>query len=163
LGVLTLCWNSAANLLLCRTTLVIRLTGFILLFHLFPHSGVKGQPPSNELKFDLSNPGLFAGSTFGEYFQRLYINGDFNQMLAFTSSRTRKEFGDKHLLAYYRQVDFGYSLKLKSKTIDNGIIYLNYLTTINATSRVVRMPVVVERDTVRIYLNEIRHRIFLVE
>jgi hypothetical protein len=123
---------------------------------------VKGQNADAPLAFDLSNPGLFAGTDFGSFFQRLWINQDYGQMVTFTSKKSRRKFGDKQLQDYYRSMDFAYPLQLKSKSIHEDTIYLNYLTNILATSRIVKMPVVVERDTVMLIIESIgqRHLLF---
>lgn len=126
---------------------------------------VKGQNADAPLEFDLTNPGLFAGTDFGNYFQRLYLNQDYTLMLKFTSKKSRKKFSDEQLLSYYRKMEFAYHpLKLKSKSIEGGdTIWLNYITNIQATQRMVRMPVVVERDTVRMLILEINRRSFLID
>jgi len=116
-------------------------------------------------KFDLSNPGLFAGTDFGSFFQRQWINQDYHRMLIFTSKKSRDKFGDKRLLEYYRKMEFAYHpLKLKSKSIEGGdTIWLNYITNIQATRRMVRMPVVIEKDTVRMLILEINRKSFLID
>jgi hypothetical protein len=60
------------------------------------------------------NPVLFYGSTFGEYFQRLHKQGKYTEMLEVTSSETIKKFGRDKLMMFYEQMDFSYTLKLKS-------------------------------------------------
>lgn len=122
---------------------------------------VKGQKVDAPLEFDMSNPGMFAGTDFGRFFQRLYINQDYDRMLNYTSRQSREKYGDMQLLDYYRSMDFAFPLRLKSKAIQGDTIWLNYVTTIGATRTVVRMPVVVEHDTVRIIILSVEMKSFL--
>jgi hypothetical protein len=133
-----------------------RLLTFLLPL-LFPilSTEVKGQNADAPLEFDLTNPGMFAGTDFGRFFQRLYINQDYDRMLIFTSKKSRDKFGDNRLLEYYRKMEFGYPLNIKSKYIQGDTIWLNYLTTIKATRKVVKLPISVEGDTVRVIIQSI--------
>lgn len=105
--------------------------------------------------YDRSNPGMYVGTDFGRFFQRLYMNQDCDQMLIFTSKKSRDKFGDNRFLEYYRKMEFGYLLNIKSKYIKGDTIWLNYLTTIQATRKVVKLPISVEGDTVRVIIQSI--------
>lgn len=98
-----------------------------------------------------NNPVIFFGSSFGEFIQILHKTGNYNKMLEYTSIETRKKFGDSMLVDYYQRVNFSYPLKLKA--YKNNILY--YQTTINATHRTIQVPVVIENDTCRIYLEKL--------
>ena len=103
-----------------------------------------------------ANPVLIYGSSFGEYFQMLYKTGQFEQMLKFTSSGTLDKFGNDAVLGFYKKVDFAYHIKLKSKNEHNGITTLNYEAGIMATRNVLRMDVVVENDTCKLILKDLK-------
>jgi hypothetical protein len=103
-----------------------------------------------------SNPVLIYGSSFGNYFQMLYKTGKYEEMIKFTSSKSVKSFGSKAILELYKKMNFGYTIKLKSKNdLDNGSIMLNYETIITATKGMLRMNVMVENDTTKIILQSI--------
>jgi len=112
--------------------------------------------PTIEKNEDFSNPVLIFGSSFGNYFQTLYKLGKYDKMLIFTSSKSIEKFGKEEILSFYRKMDFAYTIKLKSKTEDVGIIVLNYEAGIMATKHMLRMSVVVENDTCKILLDNIK-------
>lgn len=163
LGVLIFWDFGAANqpqrctFLMIRTPLLIT---FLLFFKFFE---VQGQKSAAAPNLSLSNPGLFYGTDFGNYFQRLYINQDYDRMLSYTSKQSRKKYGDIQLLDYYRSIDFAFPLELKSKSVQGDTIWLNYITNIQATKRMVRVPVVVERDTVRMVILSVKIKSFLID
>lgn len=104
------------------------------------------------VKYDFSNPLLIHGTSFGNYFQVLYKQGKFEEMLNFTSKESLLKYGRKRIEEYYRSTSFGYKIKLNSYLMENGVYILNYQAIINATVCVIRMPVVVENDTSKIIL-----------
>lgn len=132
-----------------------RLIPLSLIFILITNSSVKGQSKDSGLEFDMSNPSMMAGSDLGNLMRRLHVNGNFGDMLKFTSKDSRSRFGDKAIVEYYQQMEFGYTLRLKSKFERDSVIWLTYETTILATVRIVRIPVVVENDTARIRLTNL--------
>ena len=102
-----------------------------------------------------ANPVLIYGTDFGRYFKMLYKTGDFDTMLKFTSQKSIDKFGKENILEYYKQMDFGYDMRLKSKTEKGELIVLNYDAKIVNTTRVVRINVVLENDTSKIVLDNI--------
>jgi hypothetical protein len=92
-----------------------------------------------EVKIDYSWPPLIAGTSFGNLFQQLYKQGDYPTMLKLTSDESITKFSADTILLYYHLMDFGFPLKLKSWTRDSGYFNLNYNSTIQATSIIVRM------------------------
>jgi hypothetical protein len=107
-----------------------------------------------EIKIDYSWPPLIAGTSFGNFFQQLYKQGDYQTMLRFTSDESIIKFGIESILHYYQQMDFGYLLKLKSFTSERGYFILNYNSTIQATNVIVRFRLneVNEGDTAKLIL-----------
>lgn len=103
-----------------------------------------------------SNPALIYGSSFGEYFQTLYKTGQFEQMLKFTSSESIDKFGSEAILNFYRKMDFAYSIKLKSKNENADMTTLNYEAGIMATRSMVRIDVMIENDTCKILLKDLK-------
>lgn len=102
---------------------------------------------------EYSNPVLIQGSDFGSFFQAMYKIGDFEKMLKFTSSESIKEHGSIKIIEAYQSMDFGYKLKLKSKTNNpNGSITLNYNSDVFATNKITRINVIIENDSCKIIL-----------
>jgi hypothetical protein len=118
---------------------------------------------NEEVIIKLDNPALFEGSTFGEFFQVLYKTGQYEEMVRFSSSDMIKEFGREKLINYYSKIDFGYNIKLKSRNLSGRDIILNYETDIVATKQIMRMPVKIENDTVKINLDKLENnKYFLI-
>ncbi len=111
-----------------------------------------GQPKET---ISYSNPILIGGTSFGNFFKALYKTGDFDSMMKFTSSRSIERYGYNNVLEYYKSIDFGYAMKLRSRTIVNGVYSLNYAATILGTEKVVRINVIVENDSSKIVLDNI--------
>ncbi len=108
-----------------------------------------------EPRREFSNPALIYGSSFGNYFQVLYKQGKFNEMLKFTSQTSRKRFGDKAILNAYKLMDFGYVLKLSNiESKSDSLYFLNYEIQEMATNKIIRMSTVVESDTVKLIISD---------
>ena len=102
-----------------------------------------------------SNPALIYGSSFGHYFQTLYRNNQFEQMICFTSDKSLQRFGKEKVLDYYKHnFKLDYELgKLSNVITQNGITYLTYTcATIQATRRKLVIPCVIENDSLKIIL-----------
>ncbi len=102
-----------------------------------------------------SNPILIYGTSFGNFFKTLYKLGEFDNMMKFTSSESIKKYGYDSILHYYKIMDFGYDMKLTSRTFQNKICTLNYNAVILGTNRTVRLDVVIENDTAKVLLDNI--------
>ena len=108
---------------------------------------------SQEEKYIMNNPVLIYGSSFGEYIQSLHNLNEYDQMLTFTSKETINEFGRDSLLSFYSNMAFSYPLDLiKYDTVRRELIYK---TTIEATERKLVMPIVIEKDTVKMVFNKL--------
>lgn len=104
--------------------------------------------------FDYSNPTVFMGSDFGNFFKILYAQGKFDEMIKFTSKASIDKFGKDKVLDFYKNdLKFGYEIgKPHSQTVSGDTITLNYDANIIATKRVVRINVVIENDSCKIVL-----------
>jgi hypothetical protein len=102
-----------------------------------------------------ANPVFIYGSSFGNFFQTLYKQGKFEDMLAFTSSESLKQFGKDKILNMYQKVQFGFIIKLKSQNTQGDTTVLNYEAGINATKNIVRISVVVENDSAKIVVSNL--------
>lgn len=109
-----------------------------------------------EEKLDFSNPTVFMGSDFGNFFKILYAQGKFDEMIKFTSKASINKFGKDKILDFYKnELKFGYEIgKPHSQTVSGDTITLNYNANIIATKRVVRINVIVENDSCKIVLPE---------
>jgi len=105
------------------------------------------------IRFD--NPAIFGGSNFGSFLKILWKLGQFEEMLKYTSQFTIDKFGEEKIVDFYSKINFGYDIRLKGQTKKDSIIILNYETSIIATKGIIRMPIVVENDTVRIILEDL--------
>jgi hypothetical protein len=128
---------------------------FALLFLTFTIQPLLAQ---DNFRNDFSNPAFFCGSDLPHFYQRLWINGHYDTMLKFTSSMSRKKYGDERITEYFKRMEFGYNLKLKSRTFGNeGIQVLNCVSKQNATDLVVRFRCVIESDTAKILIDDIEN------
>lgn len=109
-----------------------------------------------EEKLDFSNPSVFMGSDFGNFFRVLYAQGKFDEMVKFTSKSSLDKFGKDKVLNFYKnELKFGYEIGAPHSQIVSGdTITLNYNANIIATKRVVRINVIVENDSCKIVLPE---------
>jgi len=109
-----------------------------------------------EEKLDFSNPSVFMGSDFGNFFKILYAQGKYDEMIKFTSKTSIDKFGKDKVLEFYKNdLKFGYEIgKPHSKTVSGDTITLNYNANIVATKKVVRIKVIVENDSCKIVLPE---------
>ncbi len=119
----------------------------------------------SSVKSDFSNPLLIYGTSFGNYFQLLYKQGRFEEMLKFTAKESLLKYGRKRIDEYYRSTSFGYKMKLISHSKVNGVYILNYQCVIMQTFCIVRLTAVIENDTAKILLPFTfpKQRIFLYQ
>jgi hypothetical protein len=110
----------------------------------------------NPEEIDFSNPGVFVGTDFGNYFQSMFRRGEFDEMIKFTSKESLDKFGEDAVRDFYEHdLQFGYELgDAKSQNIKDGITTLNYSANINATKVVVRINVVVENDSCKVLIHQ---------
>jgi len=105
------------------------------------------------------NPAIFLGSDFPTYIQTLAKLNRLQDLLKHTSSLTRAKFDDEKLLNFYDEIQFSYPIKLKAITSSkSGIIVMMYRTTIDATTKTIKINVIVENDTCRIYFDKLNHQ-----
>lgn len=106
---------------------------------------------SSDEKFN--NPVLIYGSSFGHFFQQLYKQGRWDEMIKYTSQRSINTYGVDSIKRYYQNSDFGYDMKLKSRLIVNNVSTLNYESMIGNKKAITRLDVVVENDTCRLLID----------
>jgi hypothetical protein len=92
------------------------------------------------------NPAIYFGTTFGHYVQRLHKLGRYEEMLEVTSFETIKKYGRDKLLMFYEQMDFSYTLKLKSM----NSCTLFYETVIFGTTRTLKFHFSLENGKCRV-------------
>lgn len=106
---------------------------------------------SSDEKFD--NPILIYGSSFGHFFQQLYKQGRWDEMIKYTSQRSIDAYGIDSIKKYYQEIDFGYDMKLKSRLSVNNVSTLNYESMIGNRKTITRLDIVVENDTCRLLID----------
>jgi hypothetical protein len=105
---------------------------------------------------NLSNPALMYGTSIGELLQQFYKQAKWNELIRFISSTSIEKFGKNEIIQSFRRTEFGYDIKLKSKSVmPDGRILLNYQTIKFGTIGVLRMYSTIENDTVKILINDI--------
>ena len=145
--------------------LILTLTVFTALIFLASCDGVNVGPGpgplvviedevTKEEKLDFSNPSVFMGSDFGNFFKILYAQGKFDEMIKFTSKTSLDKFGKDKILDFYKNdLKFGYEIgKPHSQVVSGDTVMLNYNANIIATKRVVRINVIIENDSCKILL-----------
>lgn len=111
----------------------------------------KDKVSEEEIK-PFSNPAIIYGSDFGNFFQTLYIQGEYETMLAFTSQTSIDTHGEEVILEHYKKMQFGYKLgkPVKMYEDDWGTHTLVYLAEINATEVRTHLDVVIENDSCKV-------------
>ena len=102
-----------------------------------------------------SNPALIYGTSFGNYLSQLYRQGSYSDMLLFTHSESITTFGKEKILSFYKEMIWGYDMKLNSISRQNDTLILNYSAVINNTRKIGRLPVLIENDTCKLLLTEL--------
>lgn len=103
-----------------------------------------------------SNPAFMLGTNLGKYMQTLYKLNRVDEMMKFTASETIKKYGIQKVRSYYETCNFGYDIKLASMTGEGKYRILTYNAKINATNNIIRMKTVVENDTAKVVLENLR-------
>ncbi len=120
---------------------------------------ISGKVYSGQSNKPFSNPALIYGTSFGNFFQTLYKQGKYDDMIHFTSQKSIDKFGIKNIVDVYKTMEFGYSIKLKSKVHNRDkTITLNYETNKMATKGIMRILVVLENDTVKVILQSVKSK-----
>lgn len=124
---------------------------------------IKSTQQKIEIEKPFSNPSIIYGSSFGSYFQSLYRNNQSQKMLCLTSSITLNRFTREQVLNYYKNdFKFDYILgNLSNISEEDGTTILTYSkASIYATRRKLRIPCVLENDSVKIILNSLDNKPF---
>ena len=108
---------------------------------------------SSIVRVDWSNPVLIGGASFGNIINVYYKLGEFNELYRLTNSGLKSSLTKQEIINKYRSLPLGFDLDFPmNKTEENGMIWLHYAVEINATKKIMRMPVVIEEDTCRLKL-----------
>ena len=100
-----------------------------------------------------NNPVLIGGASFGNIINVNYQLGLFDELYRLTNSALKASLSKQGIINKYRNLPMGFDLDFPiNKTDENGIIWLHYSVEINATKKIMRMPVVIEEDTCRLML-----------
>ncbi|MDA9817293.1 hypothetical protein N9C19_00820 [bacterium] len=100
-----------------------------------------------------NNPVLIGGASFGNIINVNYQLGLFDELYRLTNSALKSSLNQQDIINKYRNLPMGFDLDFPiNKTDENGIIWLHYSVEINATKKIMRMPVVIEEDTCRLML-----------
>ena len=104
-------------------------------------------------QIDWSNPVLIGGASFGNIINVNYKLGEFNELYRLTNSALKSSLTKQEIVNKYQSLPLGFDLDFPmNRTEENGIIWLHYAVEINATKKIMRMPIVIEEDTCRLML-----------
>ncbi len=113
----------------------------------------KYEKESLTTEVDWSNPALIGGASFGNIINVNYKLGEFNELHRLTNSALKSSLTKQDIISKYRSLPLGFDLGFPmNKTEENGMIWLHYAVEINATKKIMRMPIVIEEDTCRLML-----------
>jgi hypothetical protein len=115
------------------------------------------QPLPKAERHPMNNPALMLGSDFLSLFQAYYKVGDWDMLLKLTSTASRKRYGDARILDFYRRMNLGYRIRLISLKNTTKGYEMTYKAQIQATDVIIRCRVVVERDTCRLVLPDLKN------
>ena len=108
---------------------------------------------SSIVRVDWSKPVLIGVASFGNIINVYYKLGEFNELYRLTNSGLKSSLTKQEIINKYRSLPLGFDLDFPmNKTEENGMIWLHYAVEINATKKIMRMPVVIEEDTCRLKL-----------
>ena len=108
-----------------------------------------------EAKLDMSHPGFFMGSDFGRFFQTCFRHASYEWMVLYTHSSSKEKYGEDFLFNYYQTIDFNFEIERLSAKPENDSTYImNYNVYKNATRKMLRMKVGIERDTCKLILTD---------
>lgn len=111
---------------------------------------------SVDAKVDFSNPTLIGGSNFGNFFISMVKTQNYDMALKFTSTESKKKFGEVVILEKYKNFNFNYKLGnasvAKSIAGDTVKYILTYITNEYATGKIKEMTLVVENDSCKLVL-----------
>ncbi len=113
----------------------------------------KDQNKTSTEEVDWSNPVLIGAASFGNIINVNYQLGQFEELYRLTNSSLKSSLTKQEIINKYRSLPLGFDLDFPiNKTEENGTIWLHYAVEINATKKIMRMPIVVEDDTSRLRL-----------
>ncbi len=105
------------------------------------------------VRVDWTNPVLIGAASFGNIININYKLGQFDELYRLTNSSLKSSLSSQEIINKYKQLPMGFDLDFPiNKTEEGGMIWLHYEVAINATKKIMRMPVVVEDDTCRLVL-----------
>lgn len=111
---------------------------------------------------DWSNPVFINGSSFGNIINTYFKIGDFEMLYKLTDQSSKGKFSKQEIIDRYKILPLGFVLKLNNKTIAQKVIWLHYSVKIDATNKVLRIPITIENDTCRIILDKFEKEISLI-
>ena len=103
-----------------------------------------------------NDPSLFGGCSFGNAFMSLLRVQDYASCLKFTSAGTIHKYGAAAMLGLYKSMKINYSLHLLSVISCGDTTVMRYKANEYATSRFKEFKVVVENDTCRLVIDNLR-------
>ena len=113
----------------------------------------KDQNKTSTAEVDWSNPVLIGAASIGNIINVNYQLGQFEELYRLTNSSLKSSLTKQDIINKYRSLPLGLDLDFPiNKTEENGTIWLHYAVEINATKKIMRMPIVVEDDTSRLRL-----------
>lgn len=98
----------------------------------------------------MDNPIFMHGASIGNLFNAYYKIGAYEELVSLTDSSTVNRYGRTKLQRLYNKLNYGYPMKLLNRSMEGNKQVLHYEVSIQATTIIKRLHVVIEQDTARI-------------
>ena len=107
-----------------------------------------------------SKPELINASSFGQIINVYCKVGNYNELYRLTDQATRAKYSKKEIIKVYKNMAMGFEMGFPmNKTTEDGVVWLYYKVDINATKKILRMPILIENDTCRLVLNQFQQEL----
>ena len=109
---------------------------------------------------DWSKPELINASSFGQIINVYCKIGKYDELYHLTEQATKAKYSKKEIIKLYKNMAMGFQMSYPiNKTTEDGFIWLYYKVDINATKKILRMPILIENDTCRLVLMQFKNEL----
>ena len=108
---------------------------------------------SDPILIDWSKPELINVSSFGQIINVYCKVGKYDELYRLTDQATRAKYSKSAIIEVYKNMAMGFEMGFPmNKTTEDGVVWLYYKVDIDATKKILRMPILIENDTCRLVL-----------
>jgi hypothetical protein len=112
---------------------------------------------------DWSNPIFINGSSFGDILNTAFRLGDFDLLYNLTDRKSKLQYSKGQIVNFYKHSGLGFKMSLISISHLDSCDLLIYRAEIFATEKTLRIPTVLEEDTVRLLLDQFLNELNLIK